>query len=146
MTNTMEIRATATALAVIALLTVAAAPASAQSGGATTIDALVARAIETAPGLRAARARAEDAKGDLLQASLRANPEVKTERRDEWGGMNSQTAVGVMLPLELGRRAGRMAVAVESAAQVAWSVEEEVRQVSAKVRLAAVRALAAQRM
>jgi outer membrane protein TolC len=69
-----------------------------------------------------------------------------TERRDAFDGMNSQTAVGVTWPLELGRRSARAAVAVDGIAKAALLATEAERQVAARVKLAAIRALAADRL
>ena len=77
------------------------------TGPATTIDALVERAVIEGPTIRAAWSRVEAAKGSVTQAAARANPELMTEHRDAFDGMNRQTAVGVAWPLELGRRQWR---------------------------------------
>jgi cobalt-zinc-cadmium efflux system outer membrane protein len=46
-----------------------------------------------------------------LQAGLRANPTLSIERREEPGGTDSATEIGVEWPLELSRRGTRVAVA-----------------------------------
>ncbi|MBP8274911.1 MAG: TolC family protein [Acidobacteria bacterium] len=117
-----------------------------RAGAPMSIGALVERALTTAPTVRAAWSRVESAKGDMTQAAARANPEVMTERRDAFDGMNSQTAVGVTWPLELGRRSARAAVAVDGIAKAALLATEAERQVAARVKLAAIRALAADRL
>jgi outer membrane protein TolC len=117
-----------------------------RSGPPTSIEALVERALTASPTVRAAWARVEVAKGEMTQAAARANPELMMERRDAFDGMNSQTAVGVSWPLELGRRKARVAVTVDAIAETALRANEAERQVSARVRLAAIRALAADRM
>lgn len=115
-------------------------------GPVTTIDALVNRALAEAPTIRAAWARVDAAQGNVTQSAARANPELMTERRDAFDGMNRQTAVGVSWPLELGRRRGRTAVAIDTAAQTALAANEQGRQVAARVRIAAIQALAADRL
>lgn len=114
-------------------------------GPVTSIDTLVARALADAPEVRAAWARVEAAKGNLTQASARANPELMTQQRDAFDGMNRQTEIGLSLPLEIGRRSGRTAVAIDQTAQSALAANELERQVAGRVRLAAIRALAAER-
>lgn len=115
-------------------------------GPVTSIDALVDKALADSPVIRAAWARVDAAQGNVTQAAARANPELMTERRDAFDGMNSQTAVGVSWPLELGRRQGRAVVAINTAAETALTANEQGRQVAARVRLAAIRALAADRL
>lgn len=153
-----------TLIAVVALL-LWAAPARAQNqsppapqmhppmpttpvvlGPVTSIDALVDKALADAPSIRAAWARVDAAQGNVAQSAARANPELMTERRDAFDGMNSQTAIGVSWPLEIGRRQGRTAVAIDTAAQTALAANEQGRQIAARVRIAAIRALAADRM
>lgn len=115
------------------------------TGPATTIDALVERAVIEGPTIRAAWSRVEAAKGSVTQAAARANPELMTEHRDAFDGMNRQTAVGVAWPLELGRRQWRASLAIDESARAALMATEEARQVAARVRIAAIRALAAER-
>jgi cobalt-zinc-cadmium efflux system outer membrane protein len=125
-----------------------AAVAQVRSGAApvTTIDQLVADALERAPAIVAAAARKDAATGNALQAALGANPELMTSRRDEIGGMNAQTSVGISVPLELGRRGARMAVGDQEVARARLLIEEARRQVASAVRLAAVRAMAGDRL
>jgi len=115
-------------------------------GAVTSIDVLVSRALAEAPEIRAAWARVEAAKGNVTQAAARANPEVMSEHRDGFDGMNRQTLVGVAWPLEIGRRQGRTAVAIDESAQAALAANERERQLAARVRIAAIRALAADRV
>lgn len=116
------------------------------SGPPTTIEALVDRAVAEGPSIKAAWARVDAAKGEIAQAAERANPELMTEGRSAGDGLNSGTSIGVALPLELGRRQGRTALAIDTAAQTALMANEEARQVAGRVRLAAIRALAAERL
>jgi cobalt-zinc-cadmium efflux system outer membrane protein len=114
-------------------------------GPPTTIEALVTRALAESPAIVSAWARVDAAKGNVTQAALRANPELMTDHRRDWNGMGSQTSIGIAWPLELGRRQGRTTVAIDEVAQAALSANEVTRQVSARVRIAAIRALAADR-
>jgi len=115
-------------------------------GPVTTIDALVARALAEAPAIRAAWARVDAAQGYVTQSTARATPELMFERRSAFDDMNSQTLIGVAWPLDIGRRGGRTAVAIDASAVSALEASEEGRQVATQVRLAAIRALAADRL
>ena len=69
-----------------------------------SLEQAIARAIEQEPSLRAARSQVEVAQGTKIQASLRPNPSVSFERREEPGGTDHLTTVGVEWPLDLFRR------------------------------------------
>ena len=62
-----------------------------------------------------------------LQGGLRANPTVSIERREEPGGTDNFTDLGIEWPLELFRRAPRVAVA-EAEVSVAEHEEADVRR------------------
>lgn len=115
-------------------------------GEPVRIDALVAQAVAHAPAVKAAWARVDAAKGDVQMASARAVPALMTEHRDAFDGLNRQTAIGLTLPLELGRRGPRTLMARLATAQSALAAYETSRQVATAVRLAAVQALAAERL
>jgi cobalt-zinc-cadmium efflux system outer membrane protein len=70
-----------------------------------SLEQAIARAIEQEPSLRAARSHVDVAQGARLQASLRPNPAVSFERRQEPGGTDTQTAIGIAWPLDF-RRSG----------------------------------------
>ena len=76
-----------------------------------SLEQAIARAIEQEPSLRAARSQVEVAQGTKSQASLRPNPSVSFEWRDEPGGTDHLATVGVEWPLDLFRRSERIAVA-----------------------------------
>ena len=76
-----------------------------------SLDQAVARALEQEPSLRAARSEIDVARGMRLQASLRPNPTISFERREEPAGTDNQTMIAVEWPLDLFRRSGRVAVA-----------------------------------
>ena len=58
---------------------VVAAPTFAQQGAPLTLDSALTRAIETDPGLQAAFAGVDAARGDLRQARIRPNPDLSVE-------------------------------------------------------------------
>lgn len=112
---------------------------------AMTIDELVAVALERAPDLQAARTEIEAARGRVVQARLRPNPMVTAERREQAGGTDNQSMASVEMPLDLFRRAGRVASAERAADAAAQSVADRERLLAASVRAAAGAVLAATR-
>jgi cobalt-zinc-cadmium efflux system outer membrane protein len=113
-----------------------------------SLDQAIARAIEQESSLRAARSQVDVAEGMRLQASLRPNPSVSFERREEPGGTDNLTTVGVEWPLDLFRRDGRIAVADREVTAAQLSAADRERLLAAEVRmrygdvLAAIRDLA----
>ncbi len=113
-----------------------------------SLEQAIARAIEQEPSLRAARSQVEVAQGTKIQASLRPNPSVSLERREEPGGTDNVTTLGVEWPLDLFRRDGRIAVAGHEVATARFAVADRERVLAADVRarygdvLAAIRDLA----
>lgn len=95
--------------------------------GGVTLSAAIALALSREPATRAARADVEVARGMRLQAGLRANPSMSLERREEPGGTDSATEIGIDWPLELFRRGSRVAVA-DAALVVAQHEEADVRR------------------
>ena len=83
--------------------------------------------IEQEPSLRAARSQIDVAQGMRLQASLRPNPSVSFERREEPGGTDNLTTVGVEWPLDLFRRSERIAVADREVATAQLAVADRER-------------------
>ena len=62
--------------------------------------------------LAAFRSEVEAARALVQQASLRRNPQLEIERKEQINGSDNDTMVGAMLPLELGgRRSARVLVA-----------------------------------
>jgi cobalt-zinc-cadmium efflux system outer membrane protein len=129
-----------------------AAPASLASqyldrANGLSLEQAIARAIEQEPALRGERTRIDVAQGMQVQASLRPNPSVSFERREEPGGTDNLTAVTVQWPLDLFRRSGRVAVANGDVAAARLAVADRERMLAADVRmrygdvLAAVREL-----
>lgn len=100
-----------------------------------SLDAAVARAVAQEPGLRAARLEVDVARGERQQAALRPNPVFSVEHRDEPGGTDAFTTVGVEWPLDLFRRPGRVQTAERTVRVAEVSIEEEQRVLVAEVRL-----------
>lgn len=99
------------------------------------LDAAVARAVAQEPGLRAARLEVDVARGERQQAALRPNPVLSVEHRDEPGGTDAFTTVGVEWPLDLFRRPGRVQTAERTVRVAEVSIEEGQRVLVAEVRL-----------
>jgi cobalt-zinc-cadmium efflux system outer membrane protein len=99
-----------------------------------TLEQAITRAIEQEPSLKAARSEVEAAQGTKIQASLRPNPSVSFERREEPGGTDSLTTVAVEWPLDLFRRDGRIAVADREVATAQLTVADRQRVLAADVR------------
>jgi outer membrane protein, heavy metal efflux system len=112
-----------------------------------SLEQAIARALEQEPSLRATRSQVDVARGMRQQASLRRNPSVALEWRDEPGGTDHVASVGVEWPLELSRRGPRITVADRDVATARLSVAERERVLAADVRtrygevLAAIRNL-----
>ena len=100
-----------------------------------SLEQAIARAIEQEPTLRAARSQVEAAQGTKLQASLRPNPSVNFEQREEPGGTDNLTTVGLEWPLDLFRRSGRIAVAEREIATAQLSAADRERLLAAEVRM-----------
>jgi outer membrane protein, heavy metal efflux system len=99
-----------------------------------SLEQAIARAIEQEPSLRAARSQVEVAEGTKVQAALRPNPSVSFERREEPGGTDNLTTVGVEWPLDLFRRSERIAVADREATVAHLSATDRERLLTAEVR------------
>jgi len=99
-----------------------------------SLDQAIARAIEQEPSLRSARSQVEVAQGTKIQASLRPNPSVSFERRQEPGGTDHLTTVGVAWPLDLFRRSERLAVADHEVTRAQLSAADRERLLAAEVR------------
>jgi outer membrane protein, heavy metal efflux system len=100
-----------------------------------SLEQAIARAIEQEPSLRVARSQVEVAQGTKLQASLRPNPSVSFEQREEPGGTDNLTTVGLEWPLDLFRRSGRIAVAEREITTAQLSAVDRARLLAAEVRL-----------
>jgi cobalt-zinc-cadmium efflux system outer membrane protein len=103
--------------------------------GGLGLDAAIARAVAQEPSLRAARADVEVARGQRQQAGLRPNPMLSVERRDEPGGTDALTSVGVEWPLDLFRRSGRVQTADQAMAVAQFGAQDRERMLVADVRM-----------
>jgi outer membrane protein, heavy metal efflux system len=102
--------------------------------GGLSLEQAVARALENEPSLRAIRGEIDVAKGARLQSGLRSNPSLSFERRDEPGGTDNLTTVSIMWPLDLFRRAGRIAVAHREVIIAGLATADRERLLAAEVR------------
>jgi outer membrane protein, heavy metal efflux system len=102
--------------------------------GLSLEDAL-ARALTQEPSLRAARSQIDVAQGMRRQAGLRPNPTASFEQREEPGGTDNQTSVGLEWPLDLFRRGPRVAVAEREVTAVRLGVAERERVLRSDVRM-----------
>lgn len=100
-----------------------------------SLEQAIARALEHEPSLRAARSEITVARGMRLQASLRPNPSVSFERREEPAGTDNRTMVAVAWPLDLFRRSRRMAVADREVGVTELAVADQERLLAAEVRM-----------
>lgn len=99
-----------------------------------SLEQALARAREHEPWLRAARSEIDVARGTELQASLRPNPTVAFEQREEPSGSDNQTTVALEWPLDLFRRDRRVAVAERELQAVQLGVADRERLLAAEVR------------
>ena len=115
--------------------------------GVTLQDA-IGRALEHEPAIRAARTETDVARGMRLQAALRPNPIVSFTQQEEPAGSDNQSRLEVQWPLDLFRKAGRVAVADREVEATERAVADRERLLAADVRMkygevvAAVRELA----
>lgn len=100
-----------------------------------SLDAAVARAVQQEPSLRAVRADVEVARALRQQADLRPNPMLSAEHRDEPGGTDALTAIGIEWPLDLFRRSGRVHTADRSVVVAQFGAEDRERVLVADVRM-----------
>ena len=99
------------------------------------LDTAIARALEREPSLRAVRSDIEAARGLQQQAGLRPNPTLTFERRDEPGGTDNLTSIGIQWPLDLFRRAGRVQTAERGLQATQLAVADRERLLVADVRM-----------
>ena len=113
-----------------------------------SLDQAIAHALQQEPSLRSVRSQIDVARGMRTQSSLKPNPSVTFEVRDEPGGTDNQTMVTLEWPLDLFRRSGRVAVADREVQAAQLAVSDRERLLAADVRarygylLASVRDLA----
>jgi cobalt-zinc-cadmium efflux system outer membrane protein len=99
-----------------------------------TLERAIAQALEQEPGLRAERQDPEIARGARIQAEQRPNPSTTFDWRAEPGGTDRQTMIGVEWPLDLYRRASRIAVADRQVSLAELTVADRERVLSGQVR------------
>jgi len=99
------------------------------------LDTAIARALEREPSLRAVRSDIEAARGLQQQAGLYPNPTLTLERRDEPGGTDSLTSIGIQWPLDLFRRTGRVQTAERGLQATQSAVVDRERLLVADVRV-----------
>jgi outer membrane protein, heavy metal efflux system len=99
-----------------------------------SLDQAIARALDQEPSLRAARSQIDVARGMREQSSLRPNPTVSFERREEPQGTDNQTMVSLEWPLDLFRRDARVAVADRQVSAAELAVADRRRLLIAAVR------------
>jgi outer membrane protein, heavy metal efflux system len=94
----------------------------------------IAHALEHEPSLHAARADIEAARGMRVQAGLRPNPMVSFFQQEEPAGMDRQTRVEVVWPLDLFRKPGRVHEAERELEARRHAVANRERLLAAEVR------------
>jgi cobalt-zinc-cadmium efflux system outer membrane protein len=99
------------------------------------LDTAIARARERQPSLRAVRSDIEAARGLQQQAGLRPNPTLTLERRDEPGGTDNLTSIGIQWPLDLFRRSGRVQTTERGLTATQLAVADRERLLIAEVRM-----------
>ena len=98
-------------------------------------DEAVAYALTHNGELAAVRHEIEAARGLVQQASLRPNPQLELERKEQLNGPDNETMVGAMLPLELGgRRSARILVAQRELEMKESLLADRERLLAAEVR------------
>ena len=110
-----------------------------------SIEQLVALALDRSPVVLAVRARLDAAKGERQQADRRPNPMLMSDWREQIGGGDRLTMVGLAWPLDLFRKDGRIEVAESGQAAAEQEVRELERTLAAGVRAGALEFLAAVR-
>lgn len=99
------------------------------------LDRAIAQALEQEPALRAARSEVDVARGMHTQAGLRPNPTISFSQQEEPAGMDTQTRVEVVWPLDLFRKAGRTGVAEREIEATRHGVADRERILAADVRM-----------
>jgi cobalt-zinc-cadmium efflux system outer membrane protein len=99
-----------------------------------SLASAIRQAVEREPTLRSVRSEVEAAQGKRLQASLRPNPTLSIEQRQEPTSPDSQTMAQVQWPLDLFRRPARVAVADRAIEVSERAVEDRTRLLIADVR------------
>jgi cobalt-zinc-cadmium efflux system outer membrane protein len=99
-----------------------------------SLEQAITQALQQEPSLRSARTEIDVARGLRVQASLRPNPSLSFERREEPDGSDNQTAVAMEWPLDLFRKGPRVAVADRELQTAQLTVADRERRLAAEVR------------
>jgi cobalt-zinc-cadmium efflux system outer membrane protein len=99
-----------------------------------SLDNAIRQALEREPSLRSVRSEVEVAQGKRLQATLRPNPTVSIEQRQEPTSPDNQTMAQLQWPLDLFRRPARVAMADRAIEVSERAVEDRTRLLMADVR------------
>lgn len=102
--------------------------------GGLELDRAIAQALEREPSLRASRSEVGVARGMRVQAGLRPNPTISFSQQEEPAGMDNQTRVEVVWPLDLFRKAARVGVAEREIEATRHAVADRERLLAADVR------------
>lgn len=94
----------------------------------------VATAVEHEPSLRAARTELDAARGMKVQAALGPNPTLSLDLRQQPGGSDNQSSVGIEWPLDLFRRKARVALADRETEATELSIADRQRLWASDVR------------
>ncbi len=91
-------------------------------------------AVEQEPSFRAARTELDAARGMQKQAALRPNPTLSLDQRQQPGGSDNQSAVGIEWPLDLFRQKARVALARRETEATELSIADRQRLLASDVR------------
>jgi len=101
-----------------------------------TLDDAIGSALQQEPGLRAFRSQIDVTRGLRAQAGLRPNPSLLFSQQQEPSGTDNQTRVELQWPLDLFRKAGRIAVADREIEVAQHETTERERTLASHVRTA----------
>jgi cobalt-zinc-cadmium efflux system outer membrane protein len=104
------------------------------SSNGMTLERAIAEGLRAEPGLRAASASVDAARGEADQATKRPNPGFSFEQREQMGGPDRQTSFGVDLPLDVFSRGPRIDAAAHMAESSAAQLEDRRRLLAAMIR------------
>jgi cobalt-zinc-cadmium efflux system outer membrane protein len=104
------------------------------SRNGVTLEQAIAEGLRAEPGLRAAASEVDAARGAADQATKRPNPGISFEQREQMGGSDRQTSIGVDLPLDLFSRGPRIDSARHMAESSAAEFEDRRRLLAATIR------------
>ncbi len=100
-----------------------------------TLEDAVTQALEREPSLHAARSQLDVSRGLREQAGLRPNPSLSFSQQEEPAGTDNQTRLEIQWPLDLFRKAGRVAVADREVDAAQHATADRERLLAASVRM-----------